>query len=95
MNRNQMYDYLKGIEELKPLFYKHGKGYHVKFVPKVWVKFTQIVINDWYLEGFYSITVLLQEIIIEGETGDMELHIRYKSIDNFDVQLEEGYKSRK
>ena len=92
MNRNTIYDYLKGIEELKPLFYKHGRGYHVKFVPKVWVKFTQIIINDWYVEDFYSITLLIQEIIIKGEMDDMEIHVRYKDIDKFDVQLEEGYK---
>ncbi len=95
MNRNEMYNYLKGIEELKPLFYKHGKGYHVRFVPDVWTKFSQIRINDWYLTGFYSITLLIQEIIIEGEVDDMEIHIRYKSIDEFEVQIEEGYKVKK
>ena len=75
MNRNQVYDYLKGIDELKPLFYKNGRGYNVRFVPKVWVKFTQIIINDWYIENFYSITLLIQEMIIQGETSDMEIHI--------------------
>jgi hypothetical protein len=95
MNRNQAYDYLKGIDELKPLFYKYGKGYNVRFVPKVWVNFTQIIINDWYLENFYSITLLIQEMIIQGETSDMEIHIKYNSIEKFDVQLEEGYKVKK
>jgi hypothetical protein len=95
MNRNQVYDYLKGIDELKPLFYKYGRGYNVRFVPKVWVKFTQIIINDWYIENFYSITLLIQEMIIQGETSDMEIHIRYNNIDKFDVQLEEGYKIKK
>ena len=92
MNRSTVYDYLKGIEEMRPLFYKHGKGYHVRFVPKVWTHFTQIAINDWIVEGFYSITLLIQEIIIQGEVDDMELHIRYKSIDKFEVYIEEDRK---
>ena len=86
---------MKGIDELKPLFYKDGKGDNVRFVPKVWVNFTQIIINDWYLENFYSITLLIQEMIIQGETSDMEIHIKYNSIEKFDVQLEEGYKIKK
>ena len=92
MNRNTVYTYLKGIEELKPLFYKHGKGYHIKFVPNCWVRFTQIIINDWYVENFYSITLLIQEIIIEGESDDLQIHIKYEDIEKIDVQLEEGYK---
>lgn len=77
---------------MKPLFYKHGKGYHIRFVPDVWTRFTQVVINDWYVENFYSITLLIQEIIIEGETSDMEIHISYKDIEEFIVTIEEGYK---
>ena len=95
MNRSTMYDYLKSIEELKPLFYKHGKGYHVTFVPKVWVKFTQIVVNEFLIEDFYSITLLIQKIIIKGEVSDMNVEIYYKDIDKFDVYLEEGYKREK
>ena len=95
MNRSTIYQYLKGIEELKYLTYKYGKGYVLRFVPAVWVKFTQIIINDWYVENFYSITLLIQEIVIQGEESDMEIHIRYKDIEKFDVQLEEGYKVMK
>ena len=95
MNRNTIYNYLKSIDELKPLFYKHGKGYHIKFVPNCWVKFTQIIINDWYVENFYSIILLIQEIIIQGESDDLEIHVKYGDIEKFDVQLEEGYKVKK
>lgn len=95
MNRNTIYDYLKSIEELKPLFYKHGRGYHVRFVPEVWMKYSQVVINDWYVTDFYSITLLIQGIIIEGETSDMQIHLRYKNIEKFEVQVEEGYKVKK
>ena len=93
MNRSVMYQYLKEIEELRALFYRHGKGYHIEFVPNIWTGFTQIVVNtggtDWIVEGFYSITLLIQEVIIRGEVDDMELHIRYKSIDKFEVYIEE------
>lgn len=92
MNRNQIYNYLKEIEELKPLFYKHGKGYHIRFVPKVWTKYTQIILNDLYISDFYSITLLIQKIIVQGETSDMEIHIRYKNIEKFEVLIEEGFK---
>lgn len=92
MNRNQIYNYLKEIDELKAIFFQYGRGYNVRFVPAVWVKFTQIIINDWYIEDFYSITLRIQEIVIQGETSDMEIHVRYSNIDKFDVQLEEGYK---
>ena len=95
MNRSTMYDYLKGIEELKPLFYKHGKGYHVTFVPKVWIKFSQIVVNEFLIEDFYSITLLIQKIIIKGEVSDMNVEIYYKDINKFDVYIEEGYKREK
>ena len=92
MNRNQIYNYLKGIEDFKPLFYKHGRGYHVKFVPEVWIKYSQVVINDWHIEDFYSITLLIQGIVVEGETSDMSVHVKYGEIEYFDVQYEEGYK---
>lgn len=92
MNRNQIYNYLKEIEGMKSLFYKHGKGYHVKFVPEIWTKISEIWIGDIFIENFYSITLLIQEIIIEGETGDMEIHIKYKDIESFYVYIEEGYK---
>lgn len=92
MNRSVIYEYLKGFDELKSLFIKHGRGYHVEYVPEVWIKFSQVVINDWYVENFYSITLLIQEIIIRGEIGDMEIHVRYEDIDEFKVWIEEGYK---
>ena len=95
MNRSTIYDYLKNLEGFKPLFYKHGKGYHVKFVPEVWIKYSQIVINDWWIEDFYSIILLIQGIVVEGETGDMKVHVDYKDIEYFDVQFEEGYKVKK
>lgn len=54
-----------------------------------------MIINDWYVENFYSITLLIQGIIIEGEVDDMEVHIKYKDIEKFEVQVEEGYKHKK
>ena len=92
MNRSTMYDYLKNIPELKALFYKHGKGYHIKFVPEIWTQYSQVVINDWHIENFYSITMLIQGLIIEGEVSDMQVHIKYGDIEEFSVYLEEGYK---
>ena len=89
MNRSVIYDYLQNdVEELRSLFYKHGKGYHVKFVPHIWTKFTQIIINDWYVEDFYSITLLIQGVIIESESDGMKIHIKYKYINRFEVLVE-------
>ena len=95
MNRNQIYNQLKEMEGMKSLFYKHGKGYHVKFVPEVWICYSEICIGDLFIKNFYSITLLIQGIVIEGETGDMEFHIKYKDIDDFNVYIEEGYKIKK
>lgn len=92
MNRSVIYDYLNNIDELKKLLYKLGKGYNVRFVPAVWVKFTQVKINDWWIENFYSITLQVQRLIIQGETSDMEVYVNYRDIEKFEVQLEEGYK---
>lgn len=91
MNRSTIYDYLdKEVENLRKLFYKHGKGYHIKFVPTIWIsRDSQVCINDWYVEGFYSITLLIQEIIVEDEMGNMQLHIRYKDIEYFKVFVNE------
>lgn len=88
MNRSTIYQYLKTIDELKYLNYKHGKGYHIRFVPSIWTSFTQVVINDWIIENFYSITLLIQGIIIQGEVSDMEVQILYKNIDKFEVYVE-------
>ena len=90
MNRSTIYDYLKNVENLRALFPRMGKGYVIKFVPTVWMSTeSQVAINDWYVEGFYSITLLIQEIIIEDEMGNMQLHIRYKDIDEFKVHVYE------
>lgn len=81
---------MKGIEELRPLFYKHGKGYHIRFVPAVWTQATQVVVNNFIIDEFYSITLLIQEIVIQGEVSDMEIHIRYEHIEDFSVLVDEA-----
>ena len=92
MNRNQIYNYLKGMNELRPLAYKEGRGFYIKFVPEVWTSFSWLQINSFYIENWYSIILHIREIIIEGEMGDMELHIKYEDIEKFDAYIEEGYK---
>lgn len=96
MNRNTIYNYLKNdIEELKVLFHRYGKGYYVEFVPAVWVKYSEVCIDDIFIENFYSIKLFIQKLVIQGEVSDMEVHINYKDIDKFTVYLEEGYKVKK
>lgn len=97
MNRNTIYDYLKNdIEELKILFHRYGKGYYVEFVPSVWINYSEIYVDDLFIENFYSIKLFIQKVVIQGELGDMEVHINYKDIkERFVVYLEEGYKVKK
>ena len=96
MNRNTIYNYLKNIEELKVLFHRYGKGYYVEFVPNVWTSYSEIYVDDLFIENFYSIKLFIQKIVVQGEVSDMEIHINYKDIkDRFVVYLEEGYKVKK
>lgn len=92
MNRNQIYTYLNEMDDMRKLFYKHGRGYHIKFVPTIWIKYSELYINNFHIENWYSITLYIQGIVVEGETGDMEFHIKYEDIESFHAYIEEGYK---
>ena len=92
MNRNQIYNRLKGIEGMKMLTYKEGRGFYTKFIPVIWTVYSELHINNFYIANWYSVTLFLKEIVVEGEIGDMELHIKYEDIDKFDAYIEEGYK---
>lgn len=91
MNRNQVYTYLKEMDDMKGLMYKHGKGYHIRFVPTIWTTYSELFINKFMITNWYSITLLVQGIVVEDEKGDMEIHIKYQDIDSFIAYIEEGY----
>ena len=87
MNRNKMYDYLKETG-MKSLFYRKGKGYYVKFVLNLYIKYSQIIINDMYIRDFYSISLCTNEIVVRDEMDKMKINIKYKDIEKFEVLFE-------
>lgn len=88
MNRNQMYDYLKGLG-LVPLFHWSDFGYHTEFVADAKKnEMMESVIFDWgYVRGFDSIHLCANEIVIECRHGFGKINVYYKDINKFEVRL--------
>jgi len=90
MNRNEMYYYLKSIGMFKLIIWRET-GYHVKFVPDNEKEYFSMRINlDWgYIREFDAIHLCTNEIVIETKYGFSKININYKSINKFEVILEE------
>lgn len=92
MNRNEMYEYLKGIG-MYSMAIRHNnkyKSYHIEFRPNVDLNQDNFsIFTDWgWINGCGSIHLRLTGVRIEMKISG-EIYINYKDINKFEVVFEE------
>lgn len=94
MNRNQMFEYLKGLE-LKQLVHhrdrrsKRHPNYHIEFVEdrNLTLKIDSIVLDWGYVRGFNRIHLCRDEVVLESDYGFAKINIKYNKIEKFEVVI--------